>query len=98
MATVQLSNLEKVYAEIDMLPKQAQQVFKLIFVERKSTAEIAQLMNLSRNTVQNHRIRAMKLLRIALLKKKLFPIVVGYATISRISPYLAGLAGLLGFS
>jgi RNA polymerase sigma-70 factor (ECF subfamily) len=95
---IETSLLEKVYAEIDMLPKQAQQVFKLIFVERKSTAEIAQIMNLSRNTVQNHRIRAMKLLRTALLKKKLFPLVVGYSSFCRISPYLAGLAGWLGFS
>lgn len=95
---IEMSLLQKVYAEIDLLPKQAQQVFKLIFVERKSTAEIAQLMNLSRNTVQNHRIRAMKLLRTALLKKKLFSVGLMSSGINKIVPYLAGLAGWLGLS
>jgi RNA polymerase sigma-70 factor (family 1) len=68
--------LDKIYLEIETLPKQCKQVFKLFYLERLTTTEIALRMKLSRNTVQNHKIRAMKLLRTTLLKRNLFSAIM----------------------
>ena len=89
--------LEQVYAEIEKLPKQCREVFKHIYVDKMSTLEIARLMGLSRNTVQNHKIRAVKLLRTAFLRKKLLSIAM-YAGFNKMSPWLAGVAGWLAFN
>lgn len=90
---IEASLLDKIYSEIESLPKQCKQVFKLFYIERLNTAEIASRMKLSRNTVQNHKMRAMKLLRTALLKKNLFSAIM----LPKFNPwYAAGLAGLLG--
>lgn len=69
--------LDRIYQEIETLPKQCKQVFKLFYLERMNTTEIAERMRLSRNTVQNHKIRAMKLLRTTLLKRNLFSVMMG---------------------
>jgi RNA polymerase sigma-70 factor (family 1) len=95
---IEFTVLEKVFAEIDQLPPQCQKVVKLIYLERMTTTQIAEQMGLSRNTIQNHKIRAVKLLRIAFLKKKLLSTFILYGSFNRISPYLAGLAGWLGIS
>jgi RNA polymerase sigma-70 factor (family 1) len=90
---IEASLLDKIYSEIEGLPKQCKEVFKLFYIERLNTTEIAERMKLSRNTVQNHKIRAMKLLRTALLKRNLFT----YIMLPKFNPwYAAGLAGLLG--
>jgi RNA polymerase sigma-70 factor (family 1) len=95
---IETSLLEKVYVEIELLPKQCRQVFKLIFVDRMTTTEIAEQMNLSRNTVQNHKARAMKLLRTAFLKKKLLSTIIMYGSFNKIIPYLTWLSGWLGLN
>lgn len=93
---IETSLLDKIYAEIESLPKQCREVFKLFYLQQMTTIEIARHMNLSRNTVQNHKIRATKLLRTALLKKNLFSVIV---SLHKFGPYYAaGLAGLLGFN
>lgn len=93
---IEASLLDKIYAEIESLPKQCREVFKLFYLQQLSTTEIAQRMNLSRNTVQNHKIRATKLLRTAFLKRNLLPVIVFCASVHKFSPYYTAL--LLGFS
>jgi RNA polymerase sigma-70 factor (family 1) len=95
---IETNLLQKIYEEIETLPRQCQQVFKLFYIHQMNTTEIAQHMKLSRNTVQNHKIRAVKMLRSAFLKKKLLMMAVVYTGVNKISPYLAGLAGWLGIS
>lgn len=90
---IEASLLDKIYGEIESLPKQCRQVFKLFYIERLNTTEIAERMGLSRNTVQNHKLRAMRLLRTALLKRNLFSAIM----LPKFHPwYAAGMAGLLG--
>lgn len=94
---IEASLLDKIYGEIETLPKQCKQVFKLFYLERLSTTEIALRMKLSRNTVQNHKLRAMKLLRTALLKRNLFSAILIVGSLHKFGPYYAAaLAGLLG--
>lgn len=58
------------YAEIDKLPPQCQKVFKLNRFEHLKYKEIAELLNISERTVENHIALALKTLRSALLDKK----------------------------
>jgi RNA polymerase sigma-70 factor (ECF subfamily) len=96
---IEASLLDKIYAEIEVLPKQCREVFKLFYLAQMNTTEIAQHMKLSRNTVQNHKIRATKLLRTAFLKKNLLPVLVLCSSLNKFTPYYAaGLATLFGFS
>jgi RNA polymerase sigma-70 factor (family 1) len=96
---IEATLLEKIYGEIESLPRQCRQVFKLFYLERLSTTEIAERMKLSRNTVQNHKIRAMRLLRTALLKRNLFSSILLCGGLQKFNPYFAaGLAGFLGMA
>jgi len=96
---IEASVLDKVYEEIESLPKQCREVFKLYYLKQLSTMEIAIQMKLSRNTVQNHKVRAIKLLRTILLKKNLLALIILSASFQRLNPnYYAGITGLLGFS
>lgn len=61
--------LQAIYAEMENLPSQCQKIFKDIFLEGKDVSTIATEMNLSRQTVLNHKSRAIKLLRIAFMKE-----------------------------
>ncbi len=56
---------------IDALPGQPQQVIRLAFLEGKKLTEIATELNLSYNTVQNHKARGLQLMKIHLIKNKL---------------------------
>jgi RNA polymerase sigma-70 factor, ECF subfamily len=51
---------------IESLPKQCKAVFKLSRFESLTYAEIAEQLNLSVKTVDNHMVRALKLLRVKL--------------------------------
>lgn len=96
---IEASLLDKIYGEIESLPKQCREVFKLFYLERLNTTEIAERMKLSRNTVQNHKIRAMKLLRTALLKRNLFSAILLYSSFHKFDPWYAALpAALLGLA
>lgn len=64
--------LQAIYAEIENLPAQCQQVFKSIFIEGKSTADIATEMGISPQTVLNQKAKALQKIRLALHKEKLF--------------------------
>lgn len=63
--------LQDIYEEIETLPPQCREIFKLIFLEHKSTAEIAKFMNISPQTVLNQKSIAIRQLRSILLKKVL---------------------------
>jgi RNA polymerase sigma-70 factor (ECF subfamily) len=45
--------IEALYLQINKLPERTQQVFKLTYLEGHSRAEVAQILNLSENTVRN---------------------------------------------
>ena len=62
-----------VLEEVEQLPPQCRQVFRLLFFEQKNTQEIADLMGLSVKTIRNQKARAIQLLQSSLLKKNLLP-------------------------
>lgn len=55
--------------EIEQLPENYRQVFKLIYFEQKKTDEIAVELDLSVQTVRNYKSRSVELLKTAMLKK-----------------------------
>lgn len=58
--------LQIIYAEMENLPNQCQQVFKSIFIEGKSTADIAVEMGISPQTVLNQKTKGLQKIRLAL--------------------------------
>jgi len=57
--------------EIEALPKQCRIIFKMIYFDELSTAEIATRLHLAKKTVLSQKARAVVLLKSALLKRKL---------------------------
>ncbi len=55
--------------EVKQLPEKCREVFNLIYFEDKKTDEIARQLDLSVQTVRNHKSRALELLKTAFLKK-----------------------------
>lgn len=55
--------------EIDLLPERPRDIFKLIYFEGKKLNEIALELDLSIQTVRNHKTRAIDLLKTSFLKK-----------------------------
>jgi len=68
--------LQEIYEQIETLPPQCREIFKLIFLERKTTAEIAKLLGISSQTVLNQKSIAIRMLRSTLLKKELLMVIV----------------------
>ncbi len=64
--------LQVIYAEVENLPGQCKQVFKLLFMEGKSTAEVATEMGISTQTVLNQKSKALQSLRLSLYKEGLY--------------------------
>jgi RNA polymerase sigma-70 factor (family 1) len=60
---VKANVLQDVYKEIEKLPKQRKTILRLYFFEQKSTTEIAEQMDLSPQTVLNHKTKAIDSLR-----------------------------------
>lgn len=54
------------YGRINQLPERMQQVFKLTYLEGYRRSEVAQMLNLSENTIRNTNAAAMKALRLTL--------------------------------
>ena len=63
--------LDQVYREIEKLPTRCKQVFTMIYFEEMSVAQISAALKLSPFTINNHKQRALKLLRTTLLKNPL---------------------------
>jgi RNA polymerase sigma-70 factor (ECF subfamily) len=68
--------LQRIYDEIEKLPKKCRQVFKLAFVEGLGNEEIAKLLHINYQSVKNQKVRALKILRLALLNKGLLAVML----------------------
>ena len=63
-STIEINELEKIIEDaVNLLPARCQQIFRLSREEDKSYKEIAKLLNLSINTVENQMTIALKKLR-----------------------------------
>jgi len=58
-----MSLLQSLGEAIDKLPKQRKTILQLYFFGQKTTAEIAEQLNLNSQTVLNHKTRALEALR-----------------------------------
>lgn len=61
--------MQAIYEEIETLPQQSKRIFTALFIEGKSTADVATEMGLNRQTVLNQKSRALQLLRTRLYDK-----------------------------
>jgi len=59
--------LQQIYQAIEALPLQCGKVFKLCYVEGLSNSEVAEHFSISVNTVKNHKVKALGLLRLKFL-------------------------------
>ena len=75
--------LATLYYEIENLPPQCAQVFKLYFFERFTTEQVAQHMGISNKTALNQKGKAIQLLRNAILQKGMLPLMVMIACSTR---------------
>src|ERR1700761_9554629 len=62
--------LQDIHKEIERLPKQRKTILRLYFFEQKNTSEIAEIMQLSPQTVLNHKTKALNALRKSGLRMK----------------------------
>jgi RNA polymerase sigma-70 factor (family 1) len=60
---VKANMLQNMHMEIEKLPKQRRAILRLYFFEQKNTTEIAEMMQLSPQTVLNHKTKAINSLR-----------------------------------
>lgn len=70
---LQAEIIRDIYEEIENLPDRCGQIFKLIFVEQRSSEEIGAALGISPQTVRTQKARAIALIRTALLKKNRWP-------------------------
>jgi len=61
--------LELVSMEIHALPEKMKEVFKLLYLNGKSTSEVAAELDLSVQTVRNQKTKAIELIKNSLIKK-----------------------------
>jgi RNA polymerase sigma-70 factor (ECF subfamily) len=59
--------LQQIYEAIEALPSQCRKVFKLCYMEGLSNLEVAERFSISVNTVKNHKVKALGLLRLKFL-------------------------------
>ena len=62
--------LQDIHKEIERLPKQRKTILRLYFFEQKNTSEIAEIMQISPQTVLNHKTKALDALRKSGLRLK----------------------------
>lgn len=63
--------INEIHQQLQTLPSQCAQVFELIYFRGKSTTETADLLQTSTKNVLNQKLKAIKLLKAALLKRGL---------------------------
>jgi RNA polymerase sigma-70 factor (family 1) len=66
---IQTEVLDMVHKEIEELPDKMKVIFKMLYVEGRSTAEIAAELGLSIQTVRNQKIKAIAVIKNSLVKK-----------------------------
>lgn len=59
--------LQQIYDAIEALPSRCKKAFKLCYVEGLSNSEVAERFSISVNTVKNHKVKALGLLRLKFL-------------------------------
>jgi len=62
---------KKIQSIVDQLPEKCKAVFELSRVEGKSHAEISELLDISKKTIENHMTRALRSLREGLKEQEL---------------------------
>jgi RNA polymerase sigma-70 factor (ECF subfamily) len=67
--------VEMVRAAIEELPEECRRVFKMLYYEELSPAEVAEILNITVSTVYNQKSRAVKALRITLAEH---PLVIAW--------------------
>ncbi len=77
--------LNAVFQEIEALPSQCREVIRLSFIEGLSVSEIADRMNIAYKTVLNQKTRGLGLLRTALVRKSVHPLLLAICV-----PFLFG--------
>lgn len=60
-----------IYEEIEKLPKARRDIIKMSYIQECSTEEMCKALNMSRESVYNNRLKAIKQLRRLLISKKL---------------------------
>ena len=68
---VEAQVLQAIYEEIENLAPQCREIFKLLFLKGKSTAEIAEQMSINVQTVRNQKTKALQEIRMAMFKRDL---------------------------
>ncbi|MEJ2884599.1 RNA polymerase sigma factor [Pedobacter sp. GR22-6] len=68
--------LQLVLEHIESLPSQCRRVFKLIYIQGKTTSEVAEILGLSVQAVRNHKARGLSLLRSRIKPTHLLSIVL----------------------
>lgn len=60
--------LKQIKDEIEHLPPKCKQIFKMAYLERLKNADISEKLGLTIQTIKNQKVRAIKLLRLAINK------------------------------
>jgi len=63
--------LKAIHAEIEKLPRSCRTVFKMAYLDGMSNTQIAEALGINNQSVRNYKLRAVKLLRIALLNRNM---------------------------
>jgi RNA polymerase sigma-70 factor (family 1) len=68
--------IQQLYVQVRELPERCREIFNLYFFERRTTKEIAVLLNISEQTVRNQKSKAVAMLKSVLLKKNILPVAI----------------------
>jgi RNA polymerase sigma-70 factor (ECF subfamily) len=68
--------MQTVHEQVKALPPQCREVFKLIYFDNLTSAEVAARLGITTKTVLNQKLKAIRLIRTELLRQKLFMIAV----------------------
>jgi len=79
--------LKAIYEEIEKLPRSCRQVFKMAYLEGLSNSQIAETLSINNQSVRNHKLRAVKILRIALLRLPPLAYIIFSALLANFSPF-----------
>lgn len=74
--------LREVEFEIEQLPNRCREIFKLIYYDRRSADDIAEMLEISINTVWVQRAKAIQLIRTNLLKKGMLSVLLCFLAIN----------------
>jgi RNA polymerase sigma-70 factor (family 1) len=82
--TVEAMLLQKLYHEIEKLPKKMQEVFKLCYIEGLPKAQVAEQLHMAEKTVHNTCSEALKKLRLMFSEEELLVVFVLLADLCKI--------------